>query len=76
MTDYPGKLIEAFRPRVIILSHYDDFFEPDRKKRPINFVPSARFYEFLNKLQGYTEYDRFEKVLAPDVGTTLFFGNW
>lgn len=71
--DYPGKLMEAFRPRVIILSHFDDFFEPDRQKRPIKFVQSAGFYEFLHKLQAYTKYDRFEKVLVPDVGTTMYF---
>ena len=71
--DYPGKLIEAFRPRVIILSHFDDFFEPDRQKRPIKFVPTAGFYEFLHELQTYTKYDRFEEVLVPSVGTTMYF---
>jgi hypothetical protein len=71
--DYPGKLMEAFRPRVIILSHFDDFFEPDRQKRPITFVPTAKFYEFLRELQTHTKYARFEKVLIPDVGSTMYF---
>ncbi len=76
--DYPGKLIEAFKPRIIILSHYDDFFEPDRNKRPITFVPGTDFYKFLDRIQedikNTKAYERFQKILVPDVGTAIYFG--
>jgi len=73
---YPGNLLKILKPRVIILTHYDNFFNEDREKDPTRLVPSAKFNEFLNKLQkdidGISGYDEFESILIPGVGTTLY----
>jgi len=73
---YPGNLLKILKPRVIVLTHYDNFFNEKREKDPTRLVPSAKFNEFLNKLQkdidGISGYDEFESILIPGVGTTLY----
>ena len=74
--EYPKNLIDILRPRIILLTHYDNFFNEDREKDPTRLVPTANFNEFLNKLQkdidGISGYDEFESILIPGVGTTLY----
>ncbi len=74
--EYPKNLIDILRPRIILLTHYDNFFDANRNVDPVRLVPSAKFNEFLNKLQkdidGIPGYDEFESILIPGVGTTLY----
>ncbi|MCK5709003.1 MAG: hypothetical protein KAI07_00570, partial [Deltaproteobacteria bacterium] len=73
---YPGNLLEILKPRVIVLTHYDNFFNEDRDEDPTRLVPTANFNEFLNKLQkdinAITGYTQFESILIPGVGTKLY----
>jgi len=73
---YPRNLLRILKPRVIVLTHYDSFFDPDRTVDPVRLVPTAKFNEFLNKLQkdidGISNYTQFETILIPGVGTTLY----
>ncbi len=73
---YPGNLLEILKPRVIVLTHYDNFFDPDRNVDPQRLVPTADFNEFLNKLQKdintISNYTQFESILIPGVGTKLY----
>jgi L-ascorbate metabolism protein UlaG (beta-lactamase superfamily) len=73
---YPGNLLEILKPRVIVLTHYDNFFDPDRNVDPQRLVPTADFNEFLDKLQrdinAITGYTQFESILIPGVGTKLY----
>jgi len=73
---YPGNLLEILKPRVIVLTHYDNFFDPDRNVDPQRLVPTADFNEFLNKLQkdinAISNYTQFESILIPGVGTKLY----
>lgn len=59
-----------------MLTHYDNFFDGDRTVDPIRLVPTAKFNEFLNKLQkdieGIPNYTEFQSILIPGVGTTLY----
>ena len=81
--EYPKNLIDILRPRVILLTHYDNFFNEERDDDPQRLVPSAKFNEFLNKLQ--KDIDQIQKkhysdkkysdnvsILIPGVGTTLY----
>ncbi len=74
--EYPKNLIDILRPRIILLTHYDNFFNEKREDDPERLVPTANFNEFLNKLQkdidGISGYDEFESILIPGVGTTLY----
>jgi hypothetical protein len=73
---YPKELIKKLKPRYIILSHFDDFFETDRDKRPIKTVRTANLDEFILKIQddinSIVNYGRFEKIIIPDVDTTVY----
>ncbi len=81
---YPGELIEALKPRIIILSHYDNFFDkhyldPERDQEPIRLVPTAYFNEFLNHIQEKINeiegYGDFEAIIVPGLGTTVEIKN-
>lgn len=73
---YPKELIKKLKPRYIILSHFDDFFETDRDKRPINDLPFSGLDEFILQIQddinSIDNYDRFEKIIIPDVDSTIY----
>jgi hypothetical protein len=74
---YPKNLLEILKPRIILLSHYDDFFEPDRNEDPKELVLTVKLNDFLNNLQLYISeipnYTQFETILMPGVGATLSF---
>ncbi len=81
---YPGELIEDLKPRIIILSHYDNFFDkhyldPERDQEPIRLVPTAYFNEFLNHIQEKINeiegYGDFEAIIVPGLGTTVEIKN-
>ena len=73
---YPKKLIRKLKPRFIILSHFDDFFESDRDKRPINDLPFLGLDEIIIQIQddinSIPDYNRFEKIIIPDVNSTIY----
>ena len=74
--EYPKGLIDKLKPRYIILSHFDNFFETDRDKKPIKTVPLAGLDEFILQIQddinSIDNYGRFEKIIIPDVDTTVY----
>jgi len=74
--EYPKGLIDKLKPRYIILSHFDNIFEPDRDKKPIKTVPLAGLDKFILQVQddinSILNYDRFEKIIIPDVDTTVY----
>jgi len=79
--NYPLNLIRVLKPTIIILSHYDNFFDenyfdPNRGDEPIRLVPTSMLNEFLNMIQKDIDsiegYDNFEAILIPGVGTTMY----
>jgi len=81
--EYPRNLLRILRPRVILLTHYDDFFNEKREDDPERLVPTANFNEFLNKLQKDIDqiakkdnekkkYSDTVSILIPGVGTTIY----
>ncbi len=75
-TEYPKGLIEKLRPRYIVLSHFDNLFESDRDKKPIKTVRTSDLDGFILKVQddinSTPKYDRFQKIIIPDVNTTIY----
>jgi len=75
-SEYPKGLIEKLKPRYVILSHFDNFFESDRDKRPIKTVRNTKLDEFILKIQddinSIQDYSRFEKIIIPDVNSTIY----
>lgn len=69
VTDYPGPLLERLRPRVVILSHFDDMFQERGVIR--NTVVSAALDDFLEVVKRHINYPEFEQIVVPDVGETL-----
>lgn len=80
--DYPMSLIRTLNPRVILLSHYDDFFRPRGNDFLESYnddkmftVPTSNFFSFLyeiqNKIDGSPEFSRFEKILVPGIGAEI-----
>jgi hypothetical protein len=73
---YPQELIKKLKPRYIILSHFDNIFETNRNKKPIKTVPLAGLDEFILQIQddinSIDNYGRFEKIIIPDVDTTVY----
>lgn len=74
--EYPKNLLRILKPRIILLTHYDNFFNEDRDDDPTRLVPTAKFNEFLNKIQrnidNIEDYGNFESILIPGVGTKLY----
>lgn len=74
--DYPGKLIDILRPKHILLSHFDNFFDSNRHKEVIEDVPLSDLDKFILHLQDDIEsiddYERFENIIIPDVNTTVY----
>jgi L-ascorbate metabolism protein UlaG (beta-lactamase superfamily) len=66
---YPGRFLERLKPRVVVLSHFDDMFQERGVIRKT--VLTTAFDEFLVEVQRYTDYERFERIVAPDVGETV-----
>jgi hypothetical protein len=74
--EYPKGLITKLKPRYIVLSHFDNFFEANRDKRPIKTVRTSDLDGFILKIQedinSIDKYDRFEKIIIPDVNSTIY----
>lgn len=66
---YPGDLIRALRPRVVVASHFDDFFEPDRAKRGL--VATTDLRGFIRAVFEAVDNADFEGVIVPDVDSVV-----
>jgi len=66
---YPQKFIERLQARYVVLSHFDDFFQ-DGGASP-KTIRNGDFYGFLRTVQCASNYDRLERIVAPNVGSTL-----
>lgn len=76
VTDYPNSLLDRLRPRQVILSHYDDFFEPyvngEDPRHGMRFVPFARYEEFVEHLTAYyRQQATAPRVIEPKTGDTI-----
>lgn len=69
VSGYPEKVIRRLRPRVIFLSHLDNFLQDGWRKREL--VPTADLPGFLERARGVCDYSRFERIVIADVGATL-----
>lgn len=67
--DYPVEAIRRLRPRVIVLSHLDNFLQDGWKKREV--VATADLPGFLDKARAACDYPEFERMIITDVGGTV-----
>ncbi len=67
--DYPEEAIRRLRPRVIVLSHLDNFLQQGWEKREL--VATASLRKFLDKARGACNYPEFERIVITDVGGTV-----
>jgi L-ascorbate metabolism protein UlaG (beta-lactamase superfamily) len=68
---YPRNIIGRTRPKHIVASHYDNFFQTNGK--PVEVVPLADMDGFLREVQRCASYPRFKSILVPSVGSVLQF---
>lgn len=68
---YPDRVIEAARPRAIILSHYDNFLQKGRE--PKRIVATASLNRFIERTKRHLGENGLERILVPDVGTAMQF---
>lgn len=68
---YPMNIIQRLRPVHIVASHYDDFFQVNGKS--IKAVALANLEGFLEHAQHSVNYNGFEDILVPSVGSVLRF---
>ena len=66
---YPGNILQRLKPRHIVASHYDNFFQVNHKAT--EFVPLADMDGFLMRTQNAARYPEFENILVPSVGSVL-----
>jgi hypothetical protein len=66
---YPQEFIKRLQARYVVLSHFDDFFQ-DGGTAP-KTVRNGDFEGFLRKVQCASKYDRLERIVAPNVLSTL-----
>ncbi len=71
MTGYPEELIGRLQPKSIVLSHFNDFFAERADRR---LLPTAELTAFLGKCQRAASYPGLERILIPDLDSTLAFG--
>ncbi len=67
--DYPAEVIRRLRPRVILLSHLDNFLQNGWEKREL--VASSHLPEFLAKARSACDYPEFERLVITDMGSTV-----
>jgi hypothetical protein len=66
---YPQGIIRRLRPRHILLSHYDDFFQTDGRRT--REVPTADLAAFIRVVQDCADYPEFESILVPGVDAVM-----
>lgn len=68
---YPVEVIKRLRPRHIVLSHFDDFFQEDSARHEV--VATAHLQEFLQTVQDAADYPELESICVPAVDTVIQF---
>jgi L-ascorbate metabolism protein UlaG (beta-lactamase superfamily) len=68
---YPSNIISRLKPRHIVTSHYDNFFQVNQE--PTDVVPLADMDGFLIQAQRSADYPEFEDIMVPAVGAVLRF---
>lgn len=67
--DYPVEAIRRLRPRVIVLSHLNNFLQEGWAKREL--VATADLKGFLERARSACNYPEFERIVVTDVGSTV-----
>lgn len=67
--DYPAGAIRRLRPRVVILSHLDNFLQKGWEKREL--VATAHLDGFLREAREASIHEAFERIVITDTGTTV-----
>jgi len=66
--DYPKKQIAQLKPRVVILSHFNNFFDKDADEILHVFnKPIVNIKQFILDVQEGATYSNFEKILVPAI---------
>ncbi len=71
VTGYPGRFLQRLKPRVVVLSHFDNMFQERRNVRQV--IMTADLGGFLRETKRCTDYPGFERIEVPDVGDLLQF---
>lgn len=66
---YPKELIERLKPRQIILSHFDNFFQEGRWPKCV--IPRADLGAFTREAIAACAHPTFERLCIPDVGSVV-----
>ena len=68
---YPGEFLQRLRPRVVVLSHFDNMFQECKGLEQV--VPTADFDGFMKEIKRHIDYPEFERLVVPDVDELLQF---
>lgn len=66
---YPKEILGRLRARHVVLAHFDDFFQSGNG--PPETVTNADFDGFARVVQAASDYAGLERIVAPNVGSTL-----
>lgn len=67
--DYPVEVIRRLRPRVVVLTHLNNFLQDGWKKREV--VATADLPAFLDRARAACDHPEFERIVITDVGGTV-----
>lgn len=68
---YPGEFLQRLRPRVVVLSHFDNMFQEIKGLEQV--VPTADFSGFMKEIKRHIDYPEFERLVVPDVDELMQF---
>jgi hypothetical protein len=68
---YPRTLIQALRPRYILLSHFNDFFGPRSPRRTLVLVDLDGMLREVQRVVSAEDDPEFEQIMVPDIKATL-----
>jgi L-ascorbate metabolism protein UlaG (beta-lactamase superfamily) len=68
---YPDNIIHTLKPRHIVASHFNNFFQVNDK--PPEIVALADLDGFLLRAQNSASHPGFESIVVPPVGSLLLF---
>ena len=68
---YPGEFLQRLRPRVVVLSHFDNMFQEIKGLEQV--VPTADLDGFMKEIKRHIDYPEFERLVVPEVDELLQF---
>ena len=71
VSGYPGRFIDWLRPRHVVLSHYDNFFQTCGCCATV--VPTADLPGFMRVVRCHVDYPTFEEMHTPRVDDVMYF---